>query len=268
MENHEDKERLAFENELKKAKLIAETGAKFGGLSNLPPEIESQWLDQIHAFDHAFNNAKRIKLKQSIGNPVLKLPSELSDEEISHELDKVVELLHKNNIVLDTICEVEEREVYRFIVEELMEEEVDDVKAEGWTSHFIYEEFHPNHEYDIQRAVKDYLLTLLGGDISFCDATLAHEIISVSGETLKVEAVKSILECFIEANAGATLEELVFKENSIDEEGAFQKFYIRYKTKLQESDEAIVLDGDGTFTFTYMYGYYYINGISIPGFTL
>lgn len=268
MEHHEDKDRLTFENELKKAKLIAETGAKFGDLSNPPPEIESQWLDQIHAFDHAFKNAKRIKLKQSLGNPELKLPSELSDEEIVHELDKVVELLHKNNIVLDTICEVEDREVYRFIVEELMEVEVDDVKADGWTSHFIYEEFHPNHEYDIQRAVKDYLLTLLGGDTSFCDTTLAHEIISVSGETLKLETVKSILECFIEANAGATLEKLEFKENSIDEEGAIQKFHIQYKTRLPDSDEAIILDGDGAFTFTYMYGYYYINGINIPGFSL
>jgi len=38
--------------------------------------------------------------------------------------------------------------IYKFITEELFDHEMDDIMLPGFVHHFIYEEFHPNHEYD------------------------------------------------------------------------------------------------------------------------
>ena len=268
MENEEEKERLAFENELKKAKLIAETGAKFGEFAKLPPEMESQWLDQISAFDHAFKNAKRIKMKQRLGNPELKLPSGLSDEEITHELKKVVDLLHKNNIALDTICEVEEKEIYRFIVEELLEEEVDDVSVAGWTTRFIYEEFHPNYEYDIKQSIEDFLRVLFNRQKKYLDMQLADEIISHNGSKLSSAETIAKLENFIDAIEDAQLKQLNFGESIIDEEKATQIVDITYELRSDGTNQLIKHQGQGVFTFKNVYGHYCINSINIPGLRL
>lgn len=45
---------------------------------------------------------------------------------------------------LDFLCDVDDAEAYRFITEELMDEEIDDIRIEGLRHCFIYEEFHPN----------------------------------------------------------------------------------------------------------------------------
>ena len=54
-------------------------------------------------------------------------------------------ILNKNSIQLDTICDVEEREIYRFVTEELFSHKMDNMRIPGMMACFIYEEFHPNH---------------------------------------------------------------------------------------------------------------------------
>jgi len=55
--------------------------------------------------------------------------------------------------------------LYRFITEELFKEELDDIKIEGMTHHYIYEEFHPNHEHDIKNRCKEFLDEFLNKNI-------------------------------------------------------------------------------------------------------
>lgn len=265
MENHKDPESEAFENEMKKARLMAEKGAKFGEISHMPPELESQWLDQISAFDDAFKNAEKIKVKKYLGDPVLKLPSELTEEEITPALNEIMELFHKNNLNLDTICEVKEREVYRFIVEELMEYEIDNMNLHGWRTNFIYEEFHPNHEYDMERNIEDFISTLFRKNREYCDMPLANTLISHDGSSVSSPEVKARLIGFIDAIEYANLLKLEFVANHISEEGAFQKVFIEYEVIIQGTGEQIRHAGEGIFNFAFMYDSYYINGIDIPG---
>ena len=61
-ESPDDKNnRLRKENEEKRQKLSEEYGAVFGGMSGnteLPPEIESQFLDNIMAFEDNWKDVK------------------------------------------------------------------------------------------------------------------------------------------------------------------------------------------------------------------
>lgn len=268
MENSEEQERIQFENEIKKAKLMAEKGAHFSDFSNLPSELESQWLDQIQAFEDAYQNNKTIKIKAFLDNPVLKEPSGLSDEEIAVEFDKIMKLMASNNLFLSTICEVERREMYRFVVEELMEEEIDDVRLSGWNTNFIYEEFHPNHEYDIKQDIEGFLTTLFERKKEYCDMSLAKELVSHTGEKLNADETKAILINFIDSIDGANLRQLEFGKNVIEEEKAFQEVYMKYDITLEASGEVVEYEGKGIFNFVHRYGYYCINGINIPGLKL
>ena len=95
-ETPEDKlNRIRLKNEEKKKQLTQEHGAFFGSMSNeinLPPEIERQFLDNIMAFENAFQSATRIQLYDFLGKPTFRKIEELSGDEISKELE--LSLIH------------------------------------------------------------------------------------------------------------------------------------------------------------------------------
>ncbi|MEN8122189.1 MAG: hypothetical protein ABFS35_17720 [Bacteroidota bacterium] len=159
-----------IDNELKKKEIEKKYGAHFSKNSNISPELEKEWLNYIEEFEQQFNNCESISVWQHIGKPSFKKVNELGTNEITIELQKLYDIMNKNNIHLDTLCEVDDIELYRFITEELFVYEIDNVRIEGMSSIFTYEEFHPNAKYDIQQAY-DYFFRMtmakmenIGGD--------------------------------------------------------------------------------------------------------
>lgn len=174
----DDFERLKRENEEKKKKLESEHGANFFTPDNgdeIDPMIENIFLNNIKEFENADNSSKRIKIYDFIGRPQFRNVVEIPNSEISQELEKVMILLNKYQIELSTICDVNDRELYRFITDELFEAETDDVKVEGMMSCFIYEEFHPNHNYDIRRICSDFMNDFIKRETLFFEYTLTKE---------------------------------------------------------------------------------------------
>ena len=80
---NDNPDRLWAENEEKKKKLTEEQGAYFSDMTNetdLPPEIESQFLDHIMAFENAFQTNKRILLYDFLDKPSYRKAEEMNDE--------------------------------------------------------------------------------------------------------------------------------------------------------------------------------------------
>lgn len=161
-------ENLKLENEFMKMKLMMEQGAQFGNgqgsSSDLPAEVENQFLHNIIEFEKQYAKQKRIKVFDKIGRPtqfkpVKKIPS----KEIENAWNELSEYLHKCNIDLG-VCSpgVSCKELYRFVVEELFEYEMDDMSVHGMTHCFIYDDFHPDHEYEnTNAAVNDCIKIML-----------------------------------------------------------------------------------------------------------
>lgn len=154
-------EELKFENDFRKAKLQLEKGAIIKGNSNIPPEIESMFLDHIEKFDKAYKTAGLISVFEKIGCPVIKSFEVISDKSIKKELNSLLRKMMKKGIIVESICEISDREMYRFITKELFKHEINNIPIKGMMTHFTYEEFHPNHAYDIKRTVEDFIKTLL-----------------------------------------------------------------------------------------------------------
>jgi hypothetical protein len=132
-------------NEAKKAELQQKYGAKFwAGDSRLPSDIESQWLNNIEEFEQKFESAETTTVRKFVGSPVWRPLGEIPHGLLDQELEKVLNLLDANDIVVHFGHGVSPAEKYRFLAEELMEVKMQDIRIEGMTHNYVYEEFHPD----------------------------------------------------------------------------------------------------------------------------
>ncbi len=96
---------------------------------------------EMKAFEDAMLNGPFLPIFEFIGSPQLIAPDELNAEQASREATRLLELLGHHGICIDFPAEVDDLEIYRFLVEDLLQEEIAATRFEGWRTHFIYEEF-------------------------------------------------------------------------------------------------------------------------------
>jgi hypothetical protein len=145
-ENQEDRIQRAL-NEAKKRELEEKYGAHFGeGESKLPPELEAEWLSHIEEFERQYQNADRVTVRAFVGNPDLKPVAEIPPDQVQSEVENLLEILESNSITVHFDRKITAEETYRFLSEELMNQEIDNIRIEGMSHNFIYSEFHPEDE--------------------------------------------------------------------------------------------------------------------------
>ncbi|MBK9731490.1 MAG: hypothetical protein IPO83_09400 [Chitinophagaceae bacterium] len=179
--NPEYNEQLRMENELLKLKIHAQYGGIPGSesSSNLPPEIENEFLKNVIAFEEQYHREHPpVKISTYLGNPVFKKSAELNDDEFEVESHRLAALMKSNCIFVDFIRERDDRFQYSFITEEFFDHETEfTVDIPGMMHCFIYEEFHPDHEMDIENRTEDFMQAWAKGDTEFANHYLASEFI-------------------------------------------------------------------------------------------
>ncbi len=193
-------EKLVKENELLKLKLSAERGATFDESTDLDPAIENQFLKNVIEFEKQYAVAKPKPVYEIIGKPVYKKAEELTHDQLSSELKRIDEILTSHGIMMDFLAEYPDEVMYRFITEELFVHETDFISVPGMMTGFIYEEFHPNHEYDIRERAVEFIKGWFDRDFSEFSWELASEWTTDQGIILKknevLEKFKSIFKNF------------------------------------------------------------------------
>ena len=184
---------LRKENDLLKMKLTAEFGMQHSE-SKMDEELENEWLNYIYSFEKSYAESKRVKIYDFIGKPEFKKFDELAENEVESELERLYELLQKNNIILDCICDYKDDVIYKFITEELFQEETDDIRIDGLNHCYLYEEFHPNHEYDLKNNTEELFTKIYDGkwNEEFDNYSLYDELILNSTEISKAGFEKHI----------------------------------------------------------------------------
>lgn len=260
---------------LKKKELTEKFGAHFGGNGEeLPPEIEGAWLNYVEEFEKQHANAQRTTVWEYMGKPSYKTLDKIKAEEVSPGLHRLFELLQKHNIALDVLCEVEDRELYRFVTEELFQHEMDDIGIPGMTCHFIYEEFHPNAGYDIEQSI-DYFFRMtmgkmenIGGDgydILYVDE---KNFKGVNGDKIEENKVVEDINNFLDSFDSFEIDHYAIKSLYINEEETNSEvlFTIHYKGMFEGSHKTCDFNGEGCFKLKPSeyggWGIYYIN---MPG---
>lgn len=226
---------LRMENADRKQQMADEFGASFGTTDkDADPALESEWLNNIEEFERQFENARRIPLRQYLGDPVVKPVSDVSDEMLETELRVLYDLLATNNVALDCICEVPERELYRFIVEELLDEEIDDMHIPGMTCRYIYEEFHPNDVYDVSEALRFLVYELLQSKPEFQAHVFYNfsweKLFTADGQTQSWEELNERINGWFAVRPEVTEAETEIDICTVDGDDAHVEADVRWKT--------------------------------------
>ncbi len=122
---------------------------------DLPPETEIEWLDNVLEFERQFENIKTITVRERIGNPPLKPLDEIPLYALEQAVADLLHLLAENGIGVDFMGDFDDIAAYRYLTEELPDEEIDDLRG-GWMSVFTPS----TPEYNVQMWAEDFVLDL------------------------------------------------------------------------------------------------------------
>jgi hypothetical protein len=263
---------LRVENELKKLNLEMEYGAKFGIAANMPLEMEGQWLDYITAFESQSKKAKTISLYTFLGQPEF-LPFDMvKPDDIPTELDRLVGIMDDNNVHLDFLAEYPLETVYRFITEEFFYLPVSDMRIPGMNHGFIYEEFHPNHEYDLKKQVEDFFNSTMNLDSDFKMYFLSPVMVTQeTNEAVDKEVYENRIEAFRNQYKKLTIDELKILEVDVKDVNENAKFAgvvfgLDYEGETKADNKRVKYRGTGYLNFAYVDDYWLITRIVFKGF--
>lgn len=276
MENRKDpqintEDELKAENNLLKLKLGLEHGMKMDetNSSMLSPDVENQWLKSVYAFEQQFKHAKKVKVFDRIGRPAFKRLDTLTPTEVHAELSRLHVLMENHGLQLDVICKYDDAVIYRFITEELFEKEMDDMYVPGMTWHFIYEEFYPNHDYDLRRHANDFVRAIFkrSWNEEFDDIAFASNVL-FSGVEYDRRRISSIIKVFQEAHESRRVKKFRIRDITIETEVTKATVHadILWSGKMKHG-ENVRYKGGCRFDFVRAYDYWAIHEFYIPGFT-
>ena len=191
-------EELQIENELLKLKMRAESGAIFYNDDNaeLPPEIENQFLNSIREFESKLREAEVVTIGQILNHPKFISEKKLSDKELVIELKRIDLLFSRNGIVLHRENDADQRMLYRFITGKFMKVETDNIKIDGFTHNFIFEEFFPDINSNIRMQTESFIRDLFSQNPDWVSTHLHNLITKQNGKRITKDQALKIMQNF------------------------------------------------------------------------
>lgn len=263
-------EGLNIKNELLKLKMRAELGAFSFEESNLPPDIENAFLKNVLAFEQEWAKSKSIKVYEKLSKPEFVAEDKLNNDEITEALLQLEQLLKENNIQVNYLATYSDRVKYKFLTEELFDEQIDDMDLPGTVINFIYEEFHPNHKNDIISKAENFIENWFDKNITDGNADLASDFILPEGKLLakkevvnQIHNIFSLTEEFIEGKY-----KLIDVDFDLMNEGngmGYVEGLVEYKAVLATGENEVIT-GPFKIYFSLEYNWWQIMHIVFPGF--
>lgn len=256
---------LKDQNELKKLKLTLETGATFfeSEDTDLPPEIEADWLANIEAFEAQFAHAKTTTLFNLLGQPEYKPVEELTDSAITLELARLLDVMEKQSCFVEIESPLSDEQQYRFITEELFASETNDMRVPGMMLVYSYEEFHPNNEYDLRRYTAEFFPQIFRNIDGIAPdwLNLAEQVV-IGNKTYNHQEIKVFLTNLFQLCDSIEMTSLDITHLVMEENSAVVDFEIAIKTNTNSIPTQ--LKGIGQFCYITELGYWSISEIKLP----
>lgn len=267
--SYDPDENKRMENELLQLKLKAELGVEAHISENTPPSIKNIFLKNMLAFEAGMAQAEEIRIFELIGKPDFLPETKLDDISLETALIKLMDLLNQKQIALDFLGTYDYRTKYKFITEELFEEKVMNVQLPGMIMHFIYEEFHPNHNLDIEHKATKFITSWFSQEKEQLSFSFADELVLPDRRIWKKEKVMDRFDKVFDSypefkNGNYTITDISF-EIKEDLGLAYAEGLMNY-TACTENKDRIPFEGPFKLYFTLEYEWWSIYYFVIPGF--
>lgn len=270
---------LQSENEFLKLKMMAEWGASFGGESgSLSPELEHQFLQQVQAFETAFQSDSAGSFADSIGRPPFapwEQVQRLPNAEMEALVSEVLDFYQQHSVEVCFEFEYPPAVKYQFLVDELPGKPNYFGAVPGMMVGVIYEEYHPNHGAVIESTTEDFMEGLAQLDIEQLRYTLAPRQVLPDGAYPTDYLLQALADKFETLDSLADFEYSIM-QTSYDlsqevESGEQATMGIGYSeglvkfTVLRKDGSSRAISGPFKFYFQYEYGCWSIMYIIFPG---
>lgn len=249
---------LMMANQLLRAKIQLISEGRFSamhGNETMTPRMENIFLSNILRFEEAKSLSKEIPIYELIGKPDYIREEELSDDDLIGEMIRLEKFMEEHGVVCDSLCAVDDRVYYRFLTEELFVQPVSDMKLPGLTAFFIYEEFHPNDEYDTTKMLEAFMKIFLTNSFDVSTIMLDEEFFT------NLEQVRFFRNLFAE------IADLKFEKESfeIKDEYAEILFSCSFEAFTHPGQTGITYKGEGRIRFLKAYGCWCYEEVQLPG---
>ena len=261
-------EDLMASNEIMKLKLELEHSMVMSESCELSPETENLWLNYVYDFEKSHKKCGRTKVFDLMGRPTFAKYDSLNNSQIRRELSGLRTLMAEKNIALDCLCEYDDVAIYRFITEELFEFEMDSFIMEGMVRHFIYEEFHPNHDHDLRRYATRFIESILSRRWNEeYDQLMLTDQISFQGSDYAPAKISSIVLAFQEAHILIVVEKIEIERvtSDIANDRGTVEAHLAYIVHPREGKKRL-FEGKCTIHFVYENDDWSISAFELPGF--
>ena len=269
--SNDPQENLRMENELLRLQLKAETGADSNSMGSTPAEVENLFLKHVLEYERAYATVKQIKVFDLIGKPNFKKAENLTELTIGDALRDLTALLTDNQIKIDYSGNYDDRTKYRFITEELFDYETDDITVSSeMIRHFSYEEFHPNHQLDIENRTEEFITSWFKQTLDEKNWAIADSLLLPDRTILsKLELAgkfKQVFDCFTAyTDCKYVIHDIKFqfeRESGIGHSEGFVKY-----TAILESGERTVSEGPFKLYLSLDHDWWNIFYFVFPGFS-
>ena len=269
--NDNPEENIRMENELLQLKLKAELGAETYISGHFPPEVENEFLKNVLAFENSFSTAKMQNIFELLEKPGYVPDNELDDHAIGKALDGLFDLMKKKQIALNFSGSYDSRTKYKFITEEFFNEEISDTMIPGMIWHFIYEDYHPNHQLDIENKTISFIAAWINQKITKDYLDLADAFIMPNGHILRKDEIankiKNMCRSFPEFKDCLYKIEKIDFEFQNDTGMGFTEGMVKYNA-ISRNQEKISVEGPFKLYFTLEFNCWSIFYFIFPGFEL
>lgn len=270
-------ENQRIENDLLKLQMIAEFGASYhsGPVGDLDPRLENLFLKQVQQFERAFAHSKKMTVHEKIGKPVFESLQSFSHEDLEEKNSMLLFLLEQHRICIDFINgPYPPEKVYRFITEDLMKEEIEDLDIPSLMIHFIYEEFYPDHKAEIKNKTATFLKHWIDRRLIRSWPFMADLILSPSGTKLNSSKFYDAINRFFESYACFELVEYSIthmdcepaEHNARLSKLGYSEGLIDY-TGIDPNGNEVKIQGPFKIFFSCQHDLWKVNSFVMPGFT-
>lgn len=233
--NHND---LRFENEFKKLKLRAEFGIKLIESPTGSIQQEHEWLNNLEEFEACHADYNQVPIFVYLGEPSHFLPVEkLTRWALPRELQKLQSLLAENQIQVESLCALDDKELYRFIFDEVFWKEIPKNRDANHIKRFLYEEDHPNQAYEIKTTIEEFVQRCFSQLWTRVEGQFYDRVQSQRRSSLRKEQILSKLQNWVRLYENIQLTDISFSRIETDTKQATAAAYISFEALLPDTYE-------------------------------
>jgi hypothetical protein len=109
---------------------------------------ENLFLEEIKKFEKEHKKSRIVNVYKLINKPKFQKLVDIDNKFLKEQYEKIILLLDEKNIIVHFKNDYPLKEKYRFITEEIFNQDVEDVSCSNLHINFIYEDFHPEMDED------------------------------------------------------------------------------------------------------------------------